>query len=137
MKTQLSLVNLLKTTDEDIFIFDRNNKGEFDQTQAPLKWTSYRSHTFCSELVDKVEDTANTLICKVHDVLTQVDLQQIAKIYSDELSIKVWYYHHNWDEYYMTELNFNNDCSFDFLSSHYFFILKSEYDNHFKHWSKE
>ena len=28
MKTQLSLTNLLKTKEKDIFIFDRNDKGD-------------------------------------------------------------------------------------------------------------
>lgn len=136
MKTQLSLVNLLKTTDDDIFIFGRNSKGEVDQTQAPFKWTSYRSHNYCSELVEKVEDNENTLICNLNDALTQVDLMQITKIYSDNLPITVWCYHHTRGESYMTKLNLNSDCSFDFLSSYYFFITKNEYNKHFKNWEK-
>ena len=72
MKTQLSLTNLLKTKEKDIFIFDRNEKGDVDFKNNPQQFISYRSVNFCSNVVDVVDNVDEKLICEIGKVLTHI-----------------------------------------------------------------
>ena len=77
MKTQLSLTNLLKTKEKDIFIFDRNEKGDVDFKNNPQQFISYRSVNFCSNVVDVVDLMNPELDKESHVLVVHVERKQV------------------------------------------------------------
>ena len=144
MKTQLSLTNLLKTKEKDIFIFDRNEKGDVDFKNNPQQFISYRSVNFCSNVVGVVDNVDEKLICEISKVLTQIDSRHICEIYKKDLPIEVVYLgtDANGDYYtFIEKLEFTktyNKFTFEFLTENYFFIKTTDWEKYLaKDWSKK
>lgn len=62
MKTQLSLPFLLKTNELDIFIFDRDKKGNISFKNDPLRFIAHRTHSYCSDVVNTVESDDKIIV---------------------------------------------------------------------------
>lgn len=143
MKTQLSLINLLKTQEKDIYIFNLDENGELTFKNSPYQFIAYRSVNFCSDVVEVVENEAH-LICAINQVLTQIDTRHICDIFTHELPIEVVYLEtdENGDYYkFLHKFEFDkayNKFSFKFLTGNYFFIKTTDWDKHLaKKWSKK
>lgn len=143
MKTQLSLQYLLKTQDTDIFIFDRDEKGNVIFKNNPQQFISYRNSSFCNQVIETIESDEK-LICRIGEVLTQIDTRHICEIYKNSIPIEVMYLSTdaNGDYYsFFDKLSYDNlhsKFSFEFLTNNYFFIKTTDWEKHLaKNWDKK
>ena len=124
MKTQLSLPFLLKTNELDIFIFERDKKGNISFKNDPLRFIAHRTHSYCSDVVNTVESD-DKLICRISDVLTQIDTRHICDILKNDLPVQVMHLSRDDNSDFMHNFSFKSimcEYSFEFLITNYFFI---------------
>lgn len=128
-ETQFSFEDIMTSEDENIYRFRLDSNGNIDTNRDIVCLPIFRATKYTDDMVTAYRTPTDNYFGYLHDIVAQVDLQQVGYLLNNHKEVTVLRIHH--DKSLSAYIDRDN-LSVKEVWRNYFFILREEYERIFK-----